>query len=157
MPWPTLIFFEDDLLGITQGNKARQEEVKRALLHSLDDVLRPLLPTELPTRQDPASLKKMKQGDSTWATQKNLLGWLINSVRGTIHLPQHTVTRLTTMFQEVEGQRRVSRKRWRKLLGELRSMMLAIPGAEGMFSHIQVALVKAGSSNRIKLDRSTRD
>ena len=35
--------------------------------------------------------------------------------------------------------------------------MLAIPGAEGMFSHIQAALVKAGSPNRIKVDRSTRD
>ena len=35
--------------------------------------------------------------------------------------------------------------------------MLAIPGAEGMFSHIQAALVTAGSSNRIKVDRSTRD
>ena len=59
--------FVDDFLGITQGNKASREEVKRALLHSLDDVLRPLLPTDLPTRQDPASLKNMKQGDSTWA------------------------------------------------------------------------------------------
>ena len=62
-----------------------------------------------------------------------------------------------TMLQEVEGQQRVSQKRWRKLLGELRSMMLAIPGAEGMFSHIQAALVKSGSSNCIKVDRSTRD
>ena len=35
--------------------------------------------------------------------------------------------------------------------------MLDIPGAEGMFSHIQAAVVKAGSSNRIKVDRSTRD
>ena len=35
--------------------------------------------------------------------------------------------------------------------------MLAIPGAEGMFSHIQAALVKAGLSNRIKVERSTRD
>ena len=35
--------------------------------------------------------------------------------------------------------------------------MLAIPGAGGMFSHIQAALVKAGSSNHIKVDRSTRD
>ena len=35
--------------------------------------------------------------------------------------------------------------------------MLAIPAAEGMFSHIQAALVKAGSSNRIKVERSTRD
>ena len=35
--------------------------------------------------------------------------------------------------------------------------MLAIPGAEGMFSHIQSVLVNVGSSNRIKVDRSTRD
>ena len=42
-------------------------------------------------------------------------------------------------------------------MGELRSMILAIPGAEGMFSHIQAALVKSDSSNRIKVDRSTRD
>ena len=35
--------------------------------------------------------------------------------------------------------------------------MLAILGAGGMFSHIQAALVKAGSSNSINVDRSTRD
>ena len=35
--------------------------------------------------------------------------------------------------------------------------MLAIPGAEGMFSHIQAELVKECSSNHIKLDHSTRD
>ena len=62
--------FVDDFLGITQGNKARREEVKRALLHSLGDVMRPLLSMDLPMRQEPASLKKMKQGDRTWATQK---------------------------------------------------------------------------------------
>ena len=61
------------------------------------------------------------------------------------------------MLQEVEGQQQVLRKRWQKLLGELRSMMLAIPSAEVMFSHVQAALVKAGLSNRIKVDRSTRD
>ena len=149
--------FVDDFLGITQGNKARQEEVKRALLNSLNDVLRPLSLTDLPTRQDPASLKKMKQDKNTWATQKILLGWVIDSVCGTIHLPQHRVMRLKTRLREVEVQRRVSRKRWRKLLGELRSMMLSIPCSEGMFSHIQAALVKAGLSNRIKMDRSTRD
>ena len=39
----------------------------------------------------------------------------------------------------------------------MRSMVLAIPGAEGMFSHIQAALVNSGSSNRIKVDQSIRD
>ena len=57
--------FMNDFLGITQGNKDRREEVKRALLHSLDNVLRPLLLTDLPTSQEPASLKKMKQGNIT--------------------------------------------------------------------------------------------
>ena len=94
--------FVDDFLGITQGNKARQEELKRTLLQSLDDVLRPLSPTDLPTCQDSTSLKKMKQGNITWATQNILLGWVIDSVRGTIHLPQHRVMRLTTILQEVE-------------------------------------------------------
>ena len=60
------------------------------------------------------------------------------------------------MLQEVEGQQRVSNKRWRKRLVELRSMMLAIPGDAGMFSHIQAALVNAVSSNRIKVEWSTR-
>ena len=36
-------------------------------------------------------------------------------------------------------------------------MMLAIPGAYGMFSHIQAEMVKAGLYNRIKVDQSTRD
>ena len=66
--------FVDDFLGITQGNKAQREEVKRALLHLLVNVLHPLFPTDLPTRQDPASLKKMKQGNSMWATQKIHIG-----------------------------------------------------------------------------------
>ena len=64
--------FVDDFLGITQGTKSRWEEVKCAMLHSLEDVMRPLLPTNLPTRKEPASMKKTKKGDSTWATQKKL-------------------------------------------------------------------------------------
>ena len=35
--------------------------------------------------------------------------------------------------------------------------MLATPDAEGMFSHIQAALAKARSSNRINVERFTRD
>ena len=52
--------FVDYFLGITQVNQARQEEVKRTILHSLDDVLCRLSLIDLPTRQDPASLKNMK-------------------------------------------------------------------------------------------------
>ena len=95
--------FVDDFLGITQGNKVRREEVKRALLHSLNDVLRPLSPTDLPTHQDPASLNNINQGNSTWATQKNLLGWFIDSVRVTIHLLQHIRQMCDSVLWEVDS------------------------------------------------------
>ena len=62
--------FVDDFLGITQGNKARREEVKRVLLHLLDNVLRPLLPTDLPTRQDPASLKRLNRATARGTHKK---------------------------------------------------------------------------------------
>ena len=34
---------------------------------------------------------------------------------------------------------RIATKRWHKLLGELRSMVLALPGARGLFSTLQMA------------------
>jgi hypothetical protein len=45
-------------IGMVQGGKARMRRVKRALLHSLDKVVRGLSSTDGPFRQEPASIKK---------------------------------------------------------------------------------------------------
>ena len=97
--------FVDDFLGITQGNKARREEVKRSLLHSLKGVLCPPLANGPAHAPRTCITEKDETGRQHVRHTKILLGWVIDSVRGTIHLPQHRVTRLTTMLQEVEGQR----------------------------------------------------
>ena len=127
--------YVDDFLLLSQGNKRRRKHVKQALLHSLDRVFRPL-----DAADNSALIKKLKKGDATWQTQQTMLGWVINSTRGTIELPPHRVDRLHDLLNSICPTRRlVPTKTWHKLLGELRSMAIAIPGAQGLFSLLQEA------------------
>ena len=144
--------FVDDFLGLAQGDRARRNRVRRSLLHSFDLVFRPLEQGEEP-RQEPVSVKKLLKGDSCWATTKVLLGWLVDSVRGTIELPPHRAERLIELITSFQSRTRCSLKAWRQLIGELRSMTVALPGSEGLFSHMQEALVRALKNGRVHLTR----
>jgi hypothetical protein len=61
----------------------------------------------------------------------------------TVELPQHRIDRLFELLDSITPtQRRVSVNKWEKLLGGLRSMVLAIPGGRGLFSVLQEVLKK---------------
>jgi hypothetical protein len=114
--------------------------VKRALLHSLDKIFRPVDPSDSSFRQEPASIKKLLKGDGTWSTRKIILGWLIDTVEGSLRLPPHRIARLHEILDSISpSQRFVAVRHWQKVLGELRSMSIAIPGAQGLFSVLQEA------------------
>ena len=142
--------FVDDFLGICQGEK-NKSHVRQTLLHAVDDVFRPNDFHDSLFRREPVSLKKLRQGDCSWSTIKQVLGWIINTATMTISLPEHRQERLGEILASVPlTQKRLSVKRWHKILGELRSMSLALPGSRGLFSSMQLALSKK-SKNRIKL------
>jgi hypothetical protein len=135
--------YVDYFIGMVQGNRHHWQHVKRFLLHALDSVFRKLDTTDGPHRQEPASIKKMLKGDATWATRKTILGWVVDTINMTVELPQHRVERLFELLDSVApGQRRASANKWEKLLGELRSMVLIIPGGRGLFSVLQESLKK---------------
>ena len=148
--------FVDDFLGLAQGDRRRRARVRRALLQSFDLVFRPLEAGE-GARSEPVSVKKLLKGDAAWATSKVLLGWLVDSIRGTIELPSHRWERLQTLIADYRNRRRASLKEWQKLLGELRSMTVALPGSAGLFTHMQAALVRAGSGHRVRLTKPVHD
>ena len=104
-------------------------------------------------RKEPVSIKKLKKGDVSWATIKNVLGWIIDTTNMTISLPQHRVERLGAILASIPAtQKRTTVKKWHKLLGELRSMSLALPGASrNLFSHMQNTLTNQ-TSKRINLN-----
>jgi hypothetical protein len=59
------------------------------LLHAIDDVFRPLSPSDPPERHEPVSLKKLRAGDCSWGTVKLVLGWIIDTENLTLRLPPH--------------------------------------------------------------------
>ena len=61
----------------------------------------------------------------------------------TIHLPQRRVERLGKILDSIPiHQKKTSVKKWHKVLSKLRSMSLAMPDAQLLFSHMQQALSK---------------
>ena len=130
--------YVDDFLKLCQGwyNSLR---VRRSTFHNIDKVFRPN-DAEDKNRKQPISQSKLGKGDDFWSTQKVMLGWLIDTVACTISLPRHRQERLLLLLGTITKRKRASVQEWHKLLGELRSMSIAIPGSRGCFSFLQHAL-----------------
>jgi hypothetical protein len=124
------------------------------LFDTLDRVFRPLEPGDHPYHVEPASTKKLLKGDGAWAMCKHILGWLVDTVASTLKLPPHHRVRLQELLDKIPPmQQQVSVAKWHRILGELRSMTLAIPGACGLFSHIQAALRSTDTTKQIRVSR----
>jgi hypothetical protein len=124
--------FVDDFISAAQRPFLRR--VRKTLLHAIDDVFRPLSATDAEHRREPVSMKKLLllQGDCTWSTVTVklflVLGWIIDTLNMTIQLPQHRIDRLWEILHSIpQHQKRTSVKKWHQVLGELRSMSIALP------------------------------
>jgi hypothetical protein len=149
--------YMDDFIGAVQGGPKRRQQARRIIFDTIDRVFRPLSPTDGKNRQEPISVKKLKKGDARWSTRKNVLGWVLDTVRETIELPQRRLDRLRSILDELPRSRtRISISKWQQILGELRSMTLAVPGLRGFFSLLQEALRNV-HQKRIRLTSSAHD
>jgi hypothetical protein len=152
--------YMDDFLGLAQGHPQLRERVRSTLLHSIDQIFRPLSPDEsLGHRKDPISHSKLNKGDAMWSTRKCLLGWIIDTITETVELPAHRATRLLDIITTLQEKRRISLKKWQQAIGELRSMVLALPGGKGLFSTLYTGLSQpsAQQHNRVRLNLPIQD
>jgi hypothetical protein len=149
--------FVDDFIAICQGEN-NKSHVRQTLLHAVDSIFRPTDFKDSTFRREPVSIKKLRQGDVSWNTIKLVLGWIINTSTMTIQLPPHRQERLGEILASIPShQKRLSCKKWHKILGELRSMSLALPGARNMFSVLQLALSNSQGSSRIALKKGVHN
>lgn len=143
--------FVDDFISAAQRPFLRR--VRNTLLHVIDEVFRPVDSCDPPARREPVSLKKLRAGDCSWGTSKLVLGWVVDTIAMTIALPAHRRLRLWELLDGIPlSQKRTSVKKWYKLLGELRSMSIALPGSRSMFGRLQKALSDR-DGHRINLSR----
>ena len=80
----------------------------------------------------------------------------MDTVAETIQLPEHRRLRFLEILETLKNRRRVSIKDWHKALGELRSMILAIPGGRGFFSTLQTGF-KQSDKHRIRINQPMHD
>jgi hypothetical protein len=143
--------FVDDFLGVCQGSPSRRQFIRRVLLNAIDTILRPLDNADQ-YRKEPISIKKLQQGDASWATIKEILGWMVDTQKMTLTLTPRRSARLAELLDSVPAhQRRMSIKKWHRILGELRSMSIALPGSRGLFSLLQEAFRADAGPHRIRL------
>ena len=75
--------FVDDYIQQIQAPPARRLKHQRKLLHAIDSAFRPKDEKDTPYRKDVPSLKKLKKGDATLMTRKEVLGWIIDTIKET--------------------------------------------------------------------------
>ena len=151
----TDIYMDDYICAIQGSPKARLNHLRR-LLHAIDAVFRPVDSADSPLRKHVPSIKKFLAGDAHLSTRKVVLGWIIDTVRQTLELPPHRIERLHSIFESLRGRTRVSESTWHKVLGELRSMSIGIPGSRGLFSLLQEGL-RHTDKHRIRITPEMRD
>ena len=148
--------YVDDFMALVQGGKRRRRRVRRILFHCIDRVFRAPDDKDGRWAKDKISLKNLLKGDGSLTTLKIILGWLVDTVAGTIELPPHRVERLFAMLDAFPLSRKTCPKReLHKLVGELRSMLIAIPGGIGCISWLQETLKTAGE--RVYLNQHFHD
>lgn len=78
---------------------------------------------------------------------------MIDTLEKTITLPAHRIERLLAIFDKCRCRKHISVKKWHRVLGELRSMVLALPGGRGLFNALQLGL-KHTDKHRVRLNES---
>jgi hypothetical protein len=140
-PLVTTDVFIDNLVMLGQGNTKKLHQIRRVLLTTLDEVFWPLEPSNSAHQRELTSVKKLLKGDGYWETCKLILGWILDTIWMTLELPAHRAKQLQEILDLIPcHQKRTSVKKWHKVLGKIRSMVLAIPGMRGLFGLLQEAL-----------------
>ena len=74
--------YMDDLNCLEKGSPAQKGQVMEMVMRRVNDIL-PYLPAEI---KDSISFKESQQGDGEWTLQKEILGWILNSDKGTFQM-----------------------------------------------------------------------
>ena len=111
------------------------------MFRSLYKVLRPCDSVDLANRKEDLSLKKLRAGDCMWLTCQVLLLGVIYMVNMMLSLPTHRKNSFKEILDEIPtSQKRIGVDKWRWVLGEIHSVDTALPGAQGLFNHMQDSL-----------------
>jgi hypothetical protein len=148
--------FVDDYCGQGQDHLQNPiENQRRTLLHNIDKVFRPTDDTDVPARKEPISESKLAKDDAALKTMKRCLGWDHATHSRHLIMAPHRKEKIVALLHDLRDKNRTSLQTWQSLIGQLRSLVVGLPGSEGQFSLLQAALQQS-HDGRVKIDDTTR-
>ena len=130
--------YMDDVITVVQGRPERQRQVFNSTFQALKWLF-PSLPGEF---KGSVITKKLKTGKGDWTCVKEVLGRTIVTEAGTVALPKRKLHEQTQLLAIPAIQRGIGQKELERLVGNLCSMHLAVPGVLAHLYHIQRTLVQ---------------
>ena len=102
--------YMDDFISLAQGSQELCQDTRRCIMHAINQVF--AQPNERTLNRKEAVLeKKMNKGDGSWNQQKEILGWILDTHKGTMELTDHKKEQVTKIFGELRGMKCISIKK----------------------------------------------
>ena len=83
----------------------------RHIFRVIDKLFRPNIKDDI-AREKPIALKKLRKGDADRSTQKVVLGWVIDTVKQVLSLPDERKTNILALLDTIPPS--ASRCSWRR-------------------------------------------
>ena len=132
--------FVDDFIGATNNSAMKHlEHFSRAMLFGVHSIFPPPAVSGH-HGQDPVSQKKLAQGEGSWETTKEILGWLVDGANFTIQLMPDKVDKICKLIKRVCKAKTVPLQRYQELAGKLQHASFGVPGGKGLFSPVHRAM-----------------
>ena len=135
-----IYFYMDDVISAVQGVLDFQHRVFDGTCRALK-CLFPSLPGEL---KYSVSVKNLLAVEGDWTCIKGVLGWILDTEAGTVALRERKIEDILTLVDISVTQRSMGKKDLERLVGKIRSMHLAVPGAVAYLFRIHCALNQGG-------------
>ena len=150
LPPCLLEVYVDDFIAVAPTtDRLHLRHISRTLLHSIEAIF----PGPSITKSNlgpPVSLKKLKE-EGQWATQKEVLGWLIDGEKKTITLPPSKEEKVLNLLKAARRRERpIPIKDFYKLHGKLQSASIAIACGKPLLGPLDRAI-----ANAVKQDAAT--
>jgi len=136
----------DDFIGLTQSlSKKELLHFTRAVLHGIHMVFPP--PGPLDDQIDkPISVKKLKQRDSLWDIQEEILGWLFDVVTKCMRLSSNKVTKIQKSLLQTGCAKVIRSGELEKLNGKLMHTTIGIPNGQRLLLPVIATIATKGQT-----------
>ncbi len=121
----------------------------RAAIHGIHAVFPPTLVTKHKEGKEPISAKKLAAGDGNFDSRKEMIGFVFDGVKQTVHLPLAKASAYIKETHTMLRRKTVPLKKLQMLVGKLPHALIILPAAKGFFSPLNDAM--RGSSTLIGL------